>query len=157
MKPSIGWISIAVKPYFARALAYSELIKLFCKSYESDEEAANELGVVLTLHYKGDEPMKRASLKDSYALVLSDLDKAADLLKLEEDYNPATHGALFNTTYFNEYTVHALRARVALYMRKWDDAISSRIQGNRQQRRCPVERKPVCIKRRELLSVHVDQ
>lgn len=109
--------------YFARALAYSELIKLFCKSYESDEEAANELGVVLTLHYKGDEPMKRASLKDSYALVLSDLDKAADLLKLEEDYNPATHGALFNTTYFNEYTVHALRARVALYMRKWDDAI----------------------------------
>ncbi len=108
--------------YFARALAYSELIKLFCKPYESDEEAANELGVVLTLHYKGDEPMKRASLKDSYALVLSDLDKAADLLKLEEDYNPATHGALFNTTYFNEYTVHALRARVALYMRKWDDA-----------------------------------
>ncbi len=47
--------------YFARALAYSELIKLFCKPYESDEEAANELGVVLTLHYKGDEPMKRAS------------------------------------------------------------------------------------------------
>ena len=108
--------------YFARALAYSELIKLFCKSYESDEEAANELGVVLTLHYKGDEPMKRAS-EDSYALVLSDLDKAADLLKLEEDYNPTTRWRPFNTTYFNEYTVHALRARVALYMRKWDDAI----------------------------------
>ena len=33
--------------YFARALAYAELIKLFCKSYEGDEEAADEQGVVL--------------------------------------------------------------------------------------------------------------
>ena len=31
--------------HMARALAYSELIKMYCKSYESDEEAANELGV----------------------------------------------------------------------------------------------------------------
>ena len=33
--------------YFARALAYSELVKLFCKAYESDEDAANQLGVIL--------------------------------------------------------------------------------------------------------------
>ena len=37
--------------YFARALAYSELLKCFCKAYESDEEAANELGVVLQSSY----------------------------------------------------------------------------------------------------------
>ena len=68
--------------------------------------------------------MKRASLKDSYQFILSDLDRAAELLALDEDYNPATDGALFNNaTYFNEYTVYALRARVALYMRKWDEAI----------------------------------
>ena len=36
--------------YFARALAYSELIKLFCKAYDSDEQAAQTLGVVLTEH-----------------------------------------------------------------------------------------------------------
>lgn len=109
--------------YFARALAYSELIKLFCKAYESDEDAANELGVILTRHYKGNEPMKRASLKDSYQFVLDDLTLAADLLKLGDDFSTATHGALYDTPYFNEYTVYALRARVALYMKKWDEAI----------------------------------
>ena len=61
---------------FARALAYSELIKCFCKAYDSDEQAANELGVVITEHYKGDEPQKRATLKESYEFVLKDLDKA---------------------------------------------------------------------------------
>lgn len=76
--------------YFARALAYSELVKLFCKAYESDEDAANQLGVILTEHYAGDEEMKRASLKDSYQFILSDLDRAAELLALDEDYNPAT-------------------------------------------------------------------
>ena len=105
--------------YFARALAYSELIKLFCKAYESDEDAANQLGVILSQHYRGDEEMKRSSLKDSYQFVLDDLDRAADLLELEEDFS----GALYDTPYFNEYTVYALRARVALYMKKWDEAI----------------------------------
>ena len=63
--------------------------------------------------------MKRASLKDSYQFVLDDLNRAADLLKLEDDFK----GTLYDTTYFNEYTVYALRARIALYMKKWDDAI----------------------------------
>lgn len=109
--------------YFARALAYSELIKLFCKAYESDEDAANQLGVILSEHYQGDEVMKRSSLKDSYQFVLDDLDRAADLLELGEDFSTATQGALYDTPYFNEYTVYALRARVALYMKKWDEAI----------------------------------
>ena len=110
--------------YFARALAYSELVKLFCKAYESDEDAANQLGVILTKHYLGDEEMRRASLKDSYQFILEDLDRAAELLALDKNYNPSTDGALFNSAiYFNEYTVYALRARVALYMRKWDEAI----------------------------------
>jgi SusD family. len=108
----------------ARALAYSELVKLFCKAYESDEDAENQLGVVLTRHYLGNEEMKRASLKDSYQFILEDLDWAAELLALDKDYTPSGDNALFNNaTYFNEYTVYALRARVALYMRKWDEAI----------------------------------
>lgn len=109
--------------YFARALAYSELIKLYCKDYKSDEDAKNCLGVVLTEHYYNIPEIKRASLYDSYQLVLKDLDRAADLLKLEDDYDPSYFGPLFNTTYFNEYTVYALRARVALYMRDYDEAI----------------------------------
>ncbi|MFQ9914599.1 MAG: RagB/SusD family nutrient uptake outer membrane protein [Bacteroides ovatus] len=110
--------------YFARALAYSELVKLFCKAYESDEDAANQLGVILTKHYQGDEEMKRSSLKASYEFILEDLDRAAKLLELDKDYDPSVDVALFNNaTYFNEYTVYALRARVALYMKKWDEAI----------------------------------
>lgn len=107
---------------FARALAYSELIKLFCKSYESDEDAANELGVVITRHYRGDEDIVRSSLKDSYQFVIDELELAAEELALEEDYDAAT-SPLFDSPYFNEYTVYALRARIALYMKKWDDAV----------------------------------
>lgn len=108
--------------HFARALAYAELIKLFCKSYEGDDAAANELGVVITTHYRGDEEIKRASLKDSYDFVLNELDEAERLLKLEENFN-AAQTPLFNSPYFNEYTIYALRARVALYMQKWEDAV----------------------------------
>lgn len=109
--------------YFARALAYSELIKCFCKAYDSDEQAAKELGVVLTEHYYGNEPQKRASLKESYDFVLRDLDKAAEYLKVD----------VYNEIYFNEYTCHALRARVSLYMHKYDDAIkyASKVIGSK--------------------------
>lgn len=105
--------------YFARALAYSELIKCFCKAYDSDEQAEKELGVVLTEHYYGNEPQKRATLKESYDFVLRDLDKATEYLKVDEDFT----GTLYDEIYFNEYACHALRARVSLYMHRWDDAI----------------------------------
>ena len=104
---------------FARALAYSELIKCYCKAYDSDEQAANELGVVITEHYKGNEPQKRATLKESYEFVLKDLDKATEYLKVDED----EEGDLYDMPYFTEFACHALRARVSLYMHRWDDAI----------------------------------
>lgn len=110
--------------YFARALAYSELIKLYCVDYKSDEEAKNELGVVITDSYYGEKNITRASLYDSYQFVIADIERAAKLLALGEDYDTAVDGELFNASqYFNEYTAYALRARIALYMRNWDDAI----------------------------------
>ena len=93
--------------YFARALAYSELVKTFCKAYESDEDAANEPGVILTRHYQGKEAMKRASLKDSYRFILEDLDHAAELLKLEEDFNPSKDGVLYTDQYSQETSLLA--------------------------------------------------
>lgn len=109
--------------YFARALAYSELIKLYCKAYEGDEEAKKELGVVLVTKFEGNEPITRSSLYDSYQLVLQDLDRAAKLLKLEDDYDAAYDGALYSSPYFNEFVVYSLRARVALYMKDYKAAI----------------------------------
>lgn len=110
--------------YFARALAYSELVKLFCVDYKSDDDAKKQLGVALRTSYYSDQPIVRSSLYDSYQQVLSDLDKAAEYLALDEDYDPAFDGYLYNySAFFNEYTVYALRARVALYMRYYDDAV----------------------------------
>lgn len=106
--------------YFARALAYSELIRLYCKPYESADEAANELGVVLVTKYNTDEPMTRSTLAESYALVIADLERAAEYLDIDEE---GFSGSLFSSTYFNEYTAYALRARVALYMKDYDAAI----------------------------------
>ena len=109
--------------YFARALAYSELVKCFCVAYDSEEQANSALGLVITSHYNGNEIIRRSSLKETYDFILKDLDKAASLLALGEDFDPETMGNLFDTEYFNEYACHALRARIALYMRNWDEAV----------------------------------
>ena len=117
---------ICGEAYFARALAYSELIRLYCKSYESPEQAENELGVVIVTKYNTDEPMVRSSLAQSYDRVIADLDMAAKLMDIDENN---VGGNIYNATYFNEYTAYALRARVALYMKDYDAAIdySSRV------------------------------
>jgi hypothetical protein len=117
---------ICGEAYFARALAYSELIKLYCKSYESKDEAERELGVVIVTKYNSDEPIVRSSLEESYQRVILDLDMAAKLMDIDEK---SIGGNIYNATYFNEYTVYALRARVALYMRDYEAAIdySSRV------------------------------
>ena len=101
--------------YCARALAYSELIKCFCKAYDP-ATAENELGVVLADTYFGEKPAKRASLYDSYQFVISDLEKAEELL--DEDYN------YYDAPYFTHAAAHAIHARVALYMQDWDKAIA---------------------------------
>lgn len=101
--------------YCARALAYSELVKCFCKAYDP-ATADTELGVVLRTKYFESEPVVRASLKDSYAFIISDLEKAIELLDKEND--------IYNNAYFTEAAAHAIYARVALYMQDWDKAIS---------------------------------
>lgn len=100
--------------YCARALAYSELIKCFCKAYDP-ASAENDLGVVLADSYFGKKPSSRASLKDSYDFVLRDLAKAEEFLDEENDY--------YSAVYFTKAAAHAIHARVALYMQDWDAAI----------------------------------
>ena len=100
--------------YFCRALAYSELIRLFCKAYEP-ETAANELGVVLATSYFGEKPARRDNLENSWQLVLDDLARADELLDPDDN--------AFDAVYAKNGAVHALWARVALYMQDWDAAI----------------------------------
>ncbi|WP_288911460.1 RagB/SusD family nutrient uptake outer membrane protein [uncultured Bacteroides sp.] len=98
--------------YFFRALAYSELIKCFCKAYEPSA-AADELGVALITSYYHPERMTRSSLKDSYDFVMSDLEKALELVTLEN---------VNNSAYVSKEAVKALMARNYLYMQNWEKA-----------------------------------
>ena len=109
--------------YCARALAYSELIKCFCEAYDPAKE---QLGVVLRTSYFKEEPVKRASLKDSYKLVLDDLAKAEELLVEVEGTRD------FDAPYFTYAAVQAIRSRVALYMGDWKTAVdySSKLISN---------------------------
>lgn len=100
--------------YCARGLAYSELLRCFCKAYDP-ATAENELGLVLADSYFGEKPQTRASLKASYDFVLNDLKKAEEMLDDENDY--------FDAPYFTNAAAHAIHARVALYMQDWDEAV----------------------------------
>lgn len=107
--------------HFARAIAYSELIKCFCKAYDP-ATADQELGVVLVDSYSNPGKMIRSSLKASYEFVLSDLEKAADYLAIDEDVDQT---GFIDSEYFTYYTVQALYARIYLYMQDWDNAIKA--------------------------------
>ena len=100
--------------YAIRALCYSELLKCFCEAYDP-ATAEQQQGVVLRTKYFEKEPVRRASLYDSYKFVLDDLTRADELLDDAED-TP-------NNYYMSEAAVQAIRARVALYMQDWDTAI----------------------------------
>ncbi len=100
--------------YCARGLAYSELVKCFCKAYDP-ATADTDLGVVLADTYFGEKPEKRATLKESYDFIVGDLKKAEELLDDENDY--------YDAAYFTNAAAHAIHARVALYMQDWDAAI----------------------------------
>lgn len=115
--------------YAIRALCYSELLKCYCKAYDP-ATAADEPGVVLRTKYFEKEPVRRASLRDSYAFVLQDLDKAEALLSAEDEDNQA------NAIFFTLAAAEALHARVALYMQDWETAIeySSKLIDGRSDR-----------------------
>lgn len=101
--------------YSVRALAYSELIKLYCEAYDP-ATAKQQKGVVLRKYYSKQEEAKRASLYDSYQFVLADLEEAEKILENEND----AYGNIYTTKAMAE----ALHARVALYMQDWETAIA---------------------------------
>ena len=101
--------------YCARAMAYSELIKCFCKAYTDETADLEQGGVAIDSTYFGAKPLKRSTLRESYEFVISDLEKAEALL---ED---APYG--YSSPYFTYASANAIHARTALYMQDWDKAI----------------------------------
>ncbi len=109
--------------YFARALAYSELVRIFCKAYTEEIADDENSGMILSTSYTNPGVAIRSTLRETYELILSDLSKAAQLINT--DYSDAI--------YFTEGAVEALYARVYLHMEDWDSAIeySSRLIDDR--------------------------
>ena len=101
--------------YCARAMAYSELIKCFCKAYTPETADEKEGGVAIDSTYFGAKPHKRSTLRESYKFVIRDLEKAEELLK------DAAYG--YSSPYFTCAAANAIHARTALYMQDWDTAI----------------------------------
>jgi hypothetical protein len=98
--------------YFARALAYSELVKMFCKAYDP-QSAETDLGVVLVDSYYNPGEVVRATLKKSYEFILADLAKADEyIVRSPSEY----------VSWFTPVVVDALYARVYLYMQEWEKA-----------------------------------
>lgn len=98
--------------YFARALAYADLIRTFCEAYDP-QTADKQLGISLVQTYKGtDIVVPRSSLKESYEFVLADLDNSEKIMTRE--------GA--DSKFFTKGAIWALKARVYLYMNEWAKA-----------------------------------
>lgn len=96
--------------HFARAIAYADLIRLYCDAYDP-AKADQQLGISLATVYKGGyHIVPRSSLKESYEFVLNDLDKAEEYLDREGADSP----------YFTKGAVWALKARVYLYMHEYE-------------------------------------
>lgn len=95
--------------YFARALAYADLIRFFCEPMTSENADSEDMGICLPTTYQDDVPMvKRSTLRESYMQVLSDLKNA------EENMPDARTVA--DSPYFSKGAIYALRARAYLYM-----------------------------------------
>ena len=102
--------------YFARALAFADLIRTFCEAYTQENKDTPDMGISLPMTYSEAVPkVKRSTLFESYSQVLSDLDEA-------EKYIPTSRSVADNP-YFSQGAVNALRARVYLYMQDYENAV----------------------------------
>lgn len=96
--------NILGEAYFSRALAYSELLKLFCSPYNPGQ-ADQQTGVSIWDHFSAGKS-SRSSLSDCYTHIFDDLKEADRLLTYDKaDAVRITRGAL-----------DALYARLYLYM-----------------------------------------
>lgn len=99
--------------YLARAYYYSQLIQYFAKPYEA-ASAATDLGVPLVLNYDVSLQPARATVKQVYDQILSDIAQAKTLL--------AKVNGVQGSARFTKDVATALEARVKLNMQDWAGA-----------------------------------
>lgn len=101
---------IAGEAFFTRAFCYYNLSLYFCKDY-NPASADQDLGLPLQLTYNPTSDASyypaRSSMKDTYAQILSDINKAAELVSTEGEQS---------CPYISVDAIKGLRARIALQM-----------------------------------------
>lgn len=102
--------------HFLRASFYYFLVNFYAKPY-SKTTASKELGVPIKLtEFIEDIYFRRNSVEEVYALILSDLTKAVELLK----------GKRMKSVYrANYYAAQAFMSRICLYMEDYDGVIAA--------------------------------
>ncbi|MBS2100375.1 RagB/SusD family nutrient uptake outer membrane protein [Carboxylicivirga linearis] len=109
---SVNLDRIKGEAFVGRALMHYNLVRLFAKSYNSST-AANEMGIPYRLDYDDPNP-SRNSVGEVYDLIVSDLDKALELLPNNESYD----NEVFTLDFAN-----GLMARVLLDMKDYAGVI----------------------------------
>lgn len=95
--------------YFLRAMIHFDLVKLFGRPYTEDN--GESLGVMIKTNTDVNELPSRSKVKDVYALVISDLNKAIELTNSSKSNNFAS-----------KEVAKALLSRVYLYMGNYEQA-----------------------------------
>lgn len=101
---------------FSRAYSTFDLLKNFAPAYR-EESAATDLGVPLRLTPGVDDILPRASVQECYRQILDDMAEAEQLLPLM--FNPEKR------YYPSKLAVHAFLARLYLYTREYELALSN--------------------------------
>ncbi len=105
-------LKVKCNAHFLRAYSYFVLVQYYCLPY--CEKNKNALGLPKRLKSNFEESLKRVSLEEIYALILSDLEIAMNTP--EEEVDPTCPWRIGKTT------VNALLARIYLTMGKYEDA-----------------------------------
>lgn len=116
----------AGEAYFSRAFAYYNLATFFCEAYDPNT-AAEVYGLPLQLTYVSNATDNskypgRSSLQATFEQINKDLTEAERLVNENKTVNSNTQ-AKYN--YISQDLVKALRARVALWTKDYDTAISA--------------------------------
>lgn len=103
--------------YMMRAYCHFLLANLYAAPYTHGDPVTTR-GIPLQMDTDLNAVLRSSSLKDVYAQILSDIDKA------EQHLNVKTWEAGFNYR-FNTTSAQCLRARVCLYMGDWQGALTA--------------------------------
>lgn len=98
--------------HFARAFAYSNMVVRYCQNYSEETADLPDAGLPLVTTVDVNAKPSRSTLRKTYELIESDLDKAEELLV----------DTTSTYTVLGKNVVTALRARVCLNMKKYEEA-----------------------------------